>query len=109
MVERDLAQQLELEPGGLALARSRVVGPRPRGAPSLGVQAFFAERGDDLLVDRGQCGQEDPWIFAKPAAQLDERGELVSRVLSQALERRCFSHPRPPLALSMVTNATGTV
>ena len=109
MVERDLAQQLVLEPGRLALSRRRVVGPRSRGAPALGVQSLLAKCGDHLLVDRRERGQEDPRIFTEPAAQLDERGELVSCVLSQALERRCLSHPRPPLALSMVTNATGTV
>jgi len=109
VVERDLAQQLELEPGRLARARRRMVGPRPRGAPALGVQSFLAERGDHLFVDRGQRGQEDPRILAQPAAQLDEGGEFISCVLSQALECRCFSDPRPPLAPSMVTNATGTM
>ncbi len=109
MVERDLAQQFELETCRIAVARGGVVGARSRRAPPFGVQTLLAEGGDDLLVDRRKLREEDPGVFAEPAAQLDERGELVSCVLSQAFERRRLSHPRPPLAPSIVINGTCTV
>jgi hypothetical protein len=73
VLERDLAQELVLEAGGLALARGRVIGACAGRTPSLGVQSLLAECRDDLLVDRRQLGQEHPRIFAETAAQFDER------------------------------------
>ena len=79
VVERDLAQQLELEAGRVAVACGGVIGPRTRRAPPFGVQALLAQGRHDLLVDRRQVGEEHPRILAEPAPQLDERAESSSR------------------------------
>ena len=49
MVESDLAQQFELEAGGVAVARGRMVRPRPGGTPALGAQSLLAEGLVDVL------------------------------------------------------------